>query len=333
MHRFILQINNLASFSKFLSLTDKEYVDVYFTNGGNFMVNNSPELFGYFPFKGTSNNLDEYVSCRVKRMLLLKLSVEGFLVFNVDNTSVVLDIIDTENVKTCSIRFARQQTNKEEYEYKVDVISRVTNDLFFHVSDLKGFCKVAKASRSVISVRNGIASASIGGRGRIYQTTGVGCSFSCIADRLSLLMSYSDNIFSIENFVGIMTRDMTVLVTKCNGISNEEFQLLEEAKSAYVCKIDLAALRAVLAGLDIKESMVTINLETKEALLSRDREQIAVPVKVWDVRKSADYHLESIQLPVELLKNVFVRLPNCTFQFSKKKYAMLFENDGIKFYI
>ena len=50
-------------------------------------------------------------------------------------------------------------------------------------------------------------------------------------------------------------------------------------------------------------------------------------------QRSAKCDLETIDIPTDALKRVFSKLSNCVFRFSQKKYAMLFEAEGIEFYL
>lgn len=65
MDRIAVRVSNEAIFAKFLSLTDKEYVDVFFSKNQAFAVNNSSEVFGYLPLACAGCSQESLISCRV----------------------------------------------------------------------------------------------------------------------------------------------------------------------------------------------------------------------------------------------------------------------------
>lgn len=332
MHEYVLRVDDTAAINQLLSLTDKEYIDIFFTKDFAMLVNNSSEVFGYLPWRCSGTD-GEQAACRVDRVGLQKLLIEGFLVFTLNDTWVEVSFIDSENHTLYKLRFRNQQVNREEYQDKIDLLSRLTDDMFFNAGPLEPMCRLSRYGKSLLTVEDGVVSTGIGGRGRMFQEIDIAQSFSCTADKLYMLLGMSHRLFGIENYIGVKTRGIGVLVTKCRGMDNSEYNLFCEAKAAFMCTMDLRPLRAVVAKYDVKEDSIKVDMEKGEAVAGARRMQIVVPVPLSDVRKSAKCSLREISIPVSLIKKEFSRLKSCVFQFAQKRHAMLFECENIKFYI
>ena len=333
MDRIAVRVSNEAIFAKFLSLTDKEYVDVFFSKNQAFAVNNSSEVFGYLPLACAGCSQESLISCRVSRTDLARLVSEGFLVFSIADGWVSIEFIDSENNKLYTLKLRNQQVHSEEYQDKLLLLSHVTKDMFFDADCLRPMCKLMKTYKAVLTIENGVISAPLPMRGKIFQEADTGIAFAYTAEKLDMLLSISGRIFSAENYVGASAQGISILVTKCRGLDNSEYALFKEAKSAFVCTLDLQRLRSVIAKYDRDDGVITINVQKQHAILQKGRAQIIVPVRVSDVQRSAKCDLETIDIPTDALKRVFSKLSNCVFRFSQKKYAMLFEAEGIEFYL
>lgn len=334
MHKFVIKISDIELFKKFLMLTDRDYVDFFFENNITYAINNTAEVFGYLPFRGVHNEVDDIIECRVNKKILLKICTEGFLIFLIEDAYIQLDMIDPTNNLLCRVRSRKQAVDKQSYTDKIRVIASLTNELAFSASELREFCRIVGATKSIISLDNGIASSTLIGRTHAFQETKItDTNFSISSDKLRLLLSLSSTLVSVENFLGVCTSTMCTLVTKCRSFDNIDYHALEESKSAYKCTVNLNSLRAIINKLDLKQDTIEINLVTKMVELEYGSSTISIPISVIDEQKADGYTVKPIKILTSLFKLSFNKLPNCIFDISIKKYCIQLTCGNVKFYL
>ena len=325
----VIYIESLDRVAEFISLTNKEYFDVFLSKDNALFITNSVEVFGSLKLRA---RCDEGISFRLDRALFGRLAVEGLV--KVENgDDVKLTFCTAEGNELYSMSCAKQITYSGDYEEKIKLLTGITRDMYINIGEIRDLCRLCRIYKSIISVGNGFACIHVNGNGRIYKTVKCTKSYAITADKLSLLLRLSDKAFYVNDYVGVYSSGLYVLVRTCRGFANDDYFILDEQKSAFICKINLVNVFVWLSRVQLRADVLSFDFMRREVSVKFDNYQLSVPLYTKDEQKTEKYQLETIDIPVNILKDYLAKLKSPEVVFKKKLNFNQIEADGIYFFI
>ena len=125
----VIYIESLDRVAEFISLTNKEYFDVFLSKDNALFITNSVEVFGSLKLRA---RCDEEISFRLDRALFGRLAVEGLV--KVENgDDVKLTFCTAEGNELYSMSCAKQITYSGDYEEKIKLLTGITRDMYINI--------------------------------------------------------------------------------------------------------------------------------------------------------------------------------------------------------
>lgn len=236
-----LEINDLKELNLFLNLNDLEYVDLFLSRGKSILVSNTAELFAALSLYTECSADESSANIRLPRKMLASLVCEGNIIIKVKEHEVVLLFYANDQTQErYSVTLGRQEVFSASYDKKIQILSEIDNANRFNAGDIKDIVNIGRVASSVISCQNEVASVTLVGRGRVFKPIEFKNNFAVSAARLSRLLSVSNTLFDIENYVGVATKELSILATKSRGSDNSDFELIQHEKSNAVFEAKFA---------------------------------------------------------------------------------------------
>ena len=326
----VVYIDNLSNVTDFLSLSNKVYFDIFLSKNKVRFITNVPEVFSILELKA---KCDDAISFRLERSLFTRLITTGRIEIINNTDSVTLIFYNAEGLQLYELQCLKQETYSGDYAHKIELLQALDQNMFFDVSDLRTLCNLAKNNKSIISVNNGVASIHVNGSGRLFQPMHIDKYFAVSADKLALLLKISNRVFSVQDYLGVMSGNFVLLVKKCIGYSNDEFSILNEQKAAYICDLDLANIRSLLSKIQIKSENICLDFNRREISMDYAKSKLKVPLYLKNERKAETYSLETIDFPVNVICNYLCKLNSSIVLFKKKKNFIQLEINGLYFFL
>ena len=325
----IIYVENFDRINEFISLTNKEYFDVFLSKDNALFITNSVEVFGSLKLRA---KCDDEISFRLDRALFGRLIVEGLVsVENGDDVKLIFQTPDGNELY--SMQCAKQITYSGDYEEKIRILTSVTREMYVDIGEIHDLCRLCRMYKSIISVANGFACVHVNGNGRIYKSVKCTKSYAITADKLALLLKLSDRAFYVNDYVGVYSNGLYVLVRTCHGFANDDFFILNEQKAAFICKINLVNVFVWLSRVQLRADVLSFDFVRREVSVKFDNYQLSVPLYTKDERKTEKYQLGTIDIPVNVLKDYLAKLNSPEVIFKKKLNFNQIEANGIYFFI
>lgn len=314
-------IENAKRFKDFLNLDKHEYIDVRVSGNFMYFISNSPEVLGIYQakYRYTEESTGDF-SFRVNRFLLSKLYSDGIIAFDFTADSIVTAIYTEDGKLRYSYKSVKQSAYDGEYAERFRLLesldlagSQVTLD------DLSYVNNITRYSPSVVHVSNGIAGVTLKDGSRIFKRVECKGNFSLSSYALNLLLKFAVSAYNVRNYLCIKLGDMRLCITKANVLSQEEFQYVEEQKSALICDVDLSNLCSLYAQLDVKLPYVEIDFNTTSIVFEHHNSVFTIPLTVTNLKYSQGYEVKPIRLPSSIITEIFQKTKLTTFRLYKKK--------------
>lgn len=307
---FKCYVKDLNTLKIFLRLNDTEYVDMLLNKGSSTIISNSTAVFGCYSLVTEATTVFTPIEFRLPTKVLKNLACEGYFYVDNDLESVTVSFFTGNDVKRASVTFIRQNIFVDSYQHKLNLLANTKNyGKSFRIGELNKLCKISKNSGGIITANNGVIGSTLSNRGRIFYVPTddklAKQKFSVTATGLSILLSLTNEIHNIENYLCVSKSNLAVLVTKSNSSSNDEYQLLEMAKAKYRCKVDITSVVSFLKNIDIKVKSLELDLEKRVCIFDESHMHYEIPFSVTDIEKSPVAELDTIIIPVALLNEIY----------------------------
>lgn len=325
-----IYIDNVERVNEFISLTNKEYFDVFLSSDNVMFVTNSIEIFGYLKLRA---KCDMEISFRVDRALFGRLVVQGLVTIENYENDVRLVFRTSEGNELYSMLTAKQITYSGDYEDKIKLLTGITNDMYVNIGEISDLCRLCRVSKSIISVGNGFACVHVNGNGRIYKSIKCTKSYAITADKLALLLRLSNRAFCVNDYIGVYSNGLYILIRMCRGFANDDFLILNEQKAAFICKINLVNVFVWLSRIQLDADTLSFNFARREVSVEFDSYKLTVPLYTKDERKTDKYTLETIEIPINILKDYLSKCKSSEIIFKKKLNFNQIEAGDIYFFI
>lgn len=313
-----LEINDLKELNLFLNLNDLEYVDLFLSRGKSILVSNTAELFAALSLYTECSADESSANIRLPRKMLASLVCEGNIVIKVkENEVVLLFYANDQTQERYSVTLGRQEVFSASYDKKIQILSEIDNANRFNAGDIKDIVNIGRAASSVISCQNGVASVTLVGRGRVFKPIEFKNNFAVSAARLSRLLSVSNTLFDIENYVGVATKELSILATKSRGSDNSDFELIQHEKSNAVFEANFENLYVFLAKININLENITVNLDRRCCDIEESNKKYSIPVTITNLKRVGA--VSEIKIPYYVFKTVLLHKSHNTLRFSNTR--------------
>lgn len=327
-----IMITSLSDYTDFLNLTGREYIDIYFGENSATLINNSAELFGMLVVPSVGGKNLTAVSCRFQRNVLQQLAGEGIIQFEFTEDYITASFFNVDSTLICEIKQRRQEAFRLEYDNKLQLAKKLKSFNSFNVASLRELVKITKALHGVITVENHVAMVMYNSRVKIYQSTDINEKFSITITELSKLMKLSDKIYLAQNQLGIQRGAIIVLATTCRGGDTDAFKILEEQKAALKCRLDFSSIFTLMNKIKFTTDIISLDFNTNRVYLNTNRLEYFIPIKTSNMQKAEGFNINTIDVPVDLLRNVLVKCGNI-FELSKLRTCIRIEYGNIIIYL
>ena len=322
-----LFVDNLTTLTRFLSLTEAEYVDAILKSGSSSLINDSSAVFGCITLCTECSVSDTGLQCRIPRKVLQNLAVEGSIDVAYDPDLVYLTFRDSK--KVCTARFRRQDIFSDNYRHQLELIAKADFGNKCNLKDYSLFCRIGRSNSSIISYSNGVLGTRLPYNCRAYQKCLLNYNFAALASSLQLLLRTEMNVFSVENFLGVALENLVVLITKARDDVNTEFALIEQEKAKFKCTVNLRNLISFFVKVHPSVDFVELDLEQQLVTLDQGRLYYEIPIEVTDLIKAERASFNKIKIPTKILSGVLGQFPTAIFQLQQKRNFVRLENAGI----
>lgn len=323
-----LMIEDVKDINQFLNLNDLEYVDLFLNKDKSILVSNTTELFAALSLKTDVSADEQPTNIRLPRKMLASLVCDGNITVSVTEDTVML-VFYSEALaqEKYSVSFGRQEVFSASYDNKIRVLAEIGNASRFNAGAIKDIVRIGKACTSVISCQKGVASVTIADRGRVFKTVNFDNSFSISSSRLSKLLSISNTVFDIENYIGIATNRLSILATKCRGTDNSDYPLVQAEKSNVVFEAEFENLYAFLSKMSIDLDSLTINLERRCCDIIDSNKKYSIPVTIKGLKRTGA--TSEIAIPYYVFKYVLAYKMGRSLKFYNTRNFIRVEVDEL----
>ena len=327
LYRLFIEDEN--EFKRFLAITDSEYIDVLLNSGVSRLINDSNEIFGCMSVETNCGVSDTGMHCRLPRKDLLSLSFSGVIdITEVENSKLQIDFRLRDDTLVYSVIITSQDIFADGYSKKLDTITRLSNKIDFDCIDIGIINRISKSSNSIISCTNGVIGSRLRDNCRIYKKTDMDVSFSATARSISVLRSFSDELFSLEGYIGVVSGNVILLATKTRDNINDDFDLIKEEKSKFICTVDFSSVIGFMTKVKPDVDYVEIELEQQLCVIERGRAVYRIPVKVSELIKSEKAVLNSIRIPKSVILYALNVFGSGVWQVAQRRYFFTLEKEG-----
>lgn len=331
---YLKDINVLKSF---LKAGDSEYVDVLLNKGTSLFITNSNSMFGCLSLVTEVSPSYQPIEFRMPVKILKNIAVEGYFYVDESGEDIATSFYTEKDNLVAKVTFVRQNIFTDSYSHKLELLQNIKNynNGVFKSRELHRICKISKTSGGILSCNRGVVGSNLSGRGKIFyvpEDDGLKRqSFAIMASSLALLMSVNDKLISMENFICATKDSLTILATKCNGDTNDEYSIMEMAKAKFRCKIDLTNVVVFIRNMGIKINSVEIDLGKKICIFDENNIKYETPFIVKDLEQAPKSELDIITIPVAILNEMFSGM-DMRFTIEKKKNFVKISNDNMFIY-
>ena len=331
---YLKDINTLKSF---LKAGDSEYVDVLLNKGTSLFINNSNSMFGCLSMLTEVSPSFTPVEFRMPVKILKNIAVEGYFYVEDKGDEIATSFYTSRDNLVAKVVFVKQNIFTDSYSHKLELLRNIKNysNGAFKSKELHKLCKISKTSGGIISCNKGVVGSSLSGRGKIFYVPEDDNlkqqSFAIMASSLSLLMSVNDKLISMENFICATRDSLTILATKCNGDTNEEYAIMELAKAKFRCKIDLTNIVTFIRNMGMKVNSVDIDIVKKMCIFDENNIKYETPFVVKDLEQAPKAELDAITIPVAILNEMYSGM-DMRFVIEKKKNFTKISNENVFVY-
>ena len=328
---FRVEIKEETNLKTFLSLNDSEYIDAILDKNKSTFINSTREIFATITLETIAIDEVESKSIRLPRKHLLNLLAIGYLLIDVRETNVSLDFyeIQKESIveKTCGMKFARQQIWAEGYLDKLQLITGLSIDVVYDLSNLNDLIKIGNTHKSIITCDNGVACVIIDSNCRVYRKIDDTILFSMGANTLSILTRISNKVFNYQNYLGVIKDNLTIICTKVRHSSNEDYNLIVQEKSSFKARIDMRYLQRFLSKIKVSSDTVQVGLEAQNSVIEDGSKLYDIPVMVKDLQKSDVCKECKFNVSVKILDIVDKILKHNIVNLSNKRTFVQLDSD------
>ena len=285
-----VNVDNIDTLNKFLSINDIEYLDAIIDKDGAILVSNTVEMFAAIQLDAFPIDEESKLLLRIPKKLFSSLVTQGYFLISVFNEIVTLKFFVNENdmvENTCTIEFNQQDVWTEGYTNKLELLSEIEDKVVYDISGLSNILRIGASNKTVLNCNNKIASITINSTTKVFQSLTTDMRFSVPAASLFTLSKISKHVFDYKNYLGISKDGFTVLCTKARGEDNEIFTLIKEEKSSFICNVDLRYIHSFLNKIKISSNTVNLDIDAGEVLIEDNTRKYRIPVMVKDLRKSS----------------------------------------------
>lgn len=285
-----VNVDNIDTLNKFLSINDIEYLDAIIDKDGAILVSNTVEMFAAIQLDVFPIDKESKLMLRIPKKLFSSLVTQGYFLISVFNEIVTLKFFVNENdmvENTCTIEFNQQDVWTEGYTNKLELLSEIEDKVVYDISGLSNILRIGASNKTVLNCNNKIASITINSTTKVFQSLTTDMRFSVPAASLFTLSKISKHVFDYKNYLGISKDGFTVLCTKARGEDNEIFTLIKEEKSSFICNVDLRYIHSFLNKIKISSNTVNLDIDAGEVLIEDNTRKYRIPVMVKDLRKSS----------------------------------------------
>ena len=318
---YLKDINNLKSF---LKANDSEYVDVLLNKDTSLFITNSNSMFGCLSLTTEVSPTYEPIEFRMPVKLLKNIAVEGYFYVSDTVEGITTAFYTDRDILVARVTFVKQNIFTDSYRHKLELLQNIKNysNGVFKANELMKICRISKTSGGIVTCNRGIVGSNLSGRGKIFYVPEEESikkqTFSIMASSLSLLMSVSSRLTSIENFICANKDSLTILATKCVGDTNEEYAIMEMAKAKFRCNIDLANVVAFVRNMGMKINVLELDLNKKVCIFDEGNIKYETPFHIKDLVQAPNSELDIIVIPVAILNELFSGM-SMNFMIEKKK--------------
>ena len=328
---FKCYITDISQLKLFLRLSNPDYVDVLLNKGTSMFIADSPELFGCLSISTETTAVYEPYEFRMPAKILKNIACEGYMYVDKVEDDIVVSFYTKVNDKIATVRFIAQYIFTDGYKHKLELLSSIGNyGGYFDVANVEKFCKICKSSGGIITFDKGIYGSTLSNRGRLfYKPTDMDNvqRFSISADSLSILLGFNSKILSIENYLCTAKNGLTILATKCNGESNEEYSFMEAAKAKFRCNVDISRVIAFVRAMSLKVQVIELDLNSKVCTFDDSYGFYEIPFTVTDFESSPNAEINNIKLPISVVNELFSGIDMSFFLEQKKNFVKLTKDD------
>jgi len=230
---------------------------------------------------------------------------------------VLLFYANDQTQERYSVTLGRQEVFSASYDKKIQILSEIDNANRFNAGDIKDIVNIGRVASSVISCQNEVASVTLVGRGRVFKPIEFKNNFAVSAARLSRLLSVSNTLFDIENYVGVATKELSILATKSRGSDNSDFELIQHEKSNAVFEANFENLYVFLAKININLENITVNLDRRCCDIEESNKKYSIPVTITNLKRVGA--VSEIKIPYYVFKTVLLHKSHNTLRFSNTR--------------
>ena len=155
------------------------------------------------------------------------------------------------------------------------------------------------------------------GRGRVFKPVEFKNNFAISATRLNRLLSVSNTLFDIENYVGVTTKNLSILATKSRGSDNSDYELIRQERSNAIFQANFENLYVFLSKMNISMENITVNLDRRCCDIEESNKQYSIPVTISNLRRVGD--VSEIKIPYYIFKTVLLYKSHSTLEFNNTR--------------
>ena len=137
----------------------------------------------------------------------------------------------------------------------------------------------------------------------------------------------------MNDYIGVYSNGLYILIRMCRGFANDDFLILNEQKAAFICKINLVNVFVWLSRIQLDADTLSFNFARREVSVEFDSYKLTVPLYTKDERKTDKYTLETIEIPINILKDYLSKCKSSEIIFKKKLNFNQIEAGDIYFFI
>lgn len=283
MIRFSVSIPNLEKLKTFLANSDLDYITVLATPGIVYFMSETKELYMHYAVQVLSrHNLNDSEIFRLDRKTFASLVDEGVIEFELTDTNIIINFKKPGGALAYSYETIRQIDIIGKFLERLNLLENVNDYPQVNIAQLSGLARMSKSLGYDINCGTDVASIKLG-NGFIYSNI-ESQPFICSGKLINLLLSYTLNVYNVQNYLIFNSSDVVVMVTKHRQGYVPEISFIKEQQTHFIVDFEMRDCISMCKKLHFKEGNFYLDLDEGIAEFKVNKSTYRSTIKVLEVK-------------------------------------------------
>lgn len=279
MIKFSVNIPSIDKLKTFLANSELDYISVLATPGIVYFMSETKELYMHYAVQTLSRyNLNNSEIFRLDRKTFASLVNDGVIEFELTDSEIIINFRKQGGTLAYSYKTIRQIDVLGKFLDRLALLENIEDYPMINLAPLSPLAKMSRSTGNVINCGEDVASVKLG-NGFVYSNL-KGQPFVCPGKAISLLLSYTLNVYNVQNYLMYNSSDIVVMVTKYRQGFVPDIDYIKEQKTHFLVDFEMGDCTNMCKKLRPKDGTFVLDLNLEQAILTTDKSEYITKVNI-----------------------------------------------------